>query len=211
MRKINEQKLIQRKITTGKSLSEKEQLEIFEFDDPVHWIRKYARNYKLVSPSVEKKMIELRDMKLLNSYWHQYGVKNETLEFLFADKDVEVLKICLKHNILSLDFQIKLIETDNVELLKLYQQTWYFDPTAEEKLAEIGAKEMVLSYIKFHRLSPKAELKLVERNNATLLTSYVNRYPLREEAREKMYELAELKVMQAYAYNWVYPKAWNKN
>ncbi len=211
MRKLNETKIIQRKITTGKCLSEAEQLEIFDFDDPVHWVRKYIKNYKLVSPAVEKKMVELRDMKLLNSYWHQYGVKNETLDFLFANKDVEVLKICIKRNILSLDFQIKLIETRSIELLKLYQQTWYFDPAAEEKLAEIGAKDMVLLYIKFHRLSQKAELKLVERNNPTLLTSYVTKYPLREEARKKMYEIAELKVMQAYAYNWVYPKAWNKN
>ena len=207
---MKEQKLIKRKISSGKCLSEHEQLAIFEFDDPVHWIRKYVRNYKLVSPSVEKKMVELRDLKLLASYWHQYVVKNETLDYLFKSKDVEVLKICLKHNILSLDFQIRLIETEDISLLKIYLQTWYFDPIAEQKLAEIGSKEMVLSYTKIHRLSQKAELELVKRNNASILTSYVNKYPLRDQAREKMYEIAELKVLQAYSYNWVYPKAWTK-
>ena len=208
---MRQEKLIQRKIRTKKCLSPEEQLLLFDFQDSTYWIRKYVRNYKLASPAIEKKMILLHDVALLNAYWQRYAVKIETLKFLFETGDPELLKPCLKHNLLPQEYQSRLLELDNDELLKVYLDFWYLEGDSEIKFIQTCTRKSLQRYLRHHTLSSKAEVALIERNDDNILSYYVSKHQLCNEAREKMYEINNINVVRYYTYAWVYPKQYNKS
>ena len=208
---MKQEKIIQRKIITKKCLSPEEQLLLFDFEDSTYWIRKYVRNYKLASPAIEKKMILLRDVALLNAYWRKYDVKSETLAFLFELGDEELLKPCLKHNLLPSNYQGKLLELNNEKLLKVYFDFWYLEGEPEIKFIQTCTRKTLQRYLRHHTLSQKAEVALIERNDDNILSYYVSKHQLCNEAKEKMYEINNINVVRYYAYSWIYPKQYNKS
>ena len=204
------EKKIQAKIKAKKLLSEEEQFMIFDFEDPVLWLKLYVKHYKLASSELECKMISLRNIALLNFYWKRYIAYSHTVDMHFETGDVELLKLFVKNNVISTKLQLKLIEMNNAELLKEYMQGGYFSNGAEEKFLELWNEELLRFYIRRYYFSPAVELAFVEKNDTALLSYYVKKHKLTQPAKERIYQIADKEVLRVYTNTWVYPKAWNK-
>ncbi len=197
-----ENQIIQRKIRKGNFLSLEEQLAIFEMENPAKWLRIYLRFYKIYFAEIEKKIVDLGDVKLLSFYFREYRPKLITVEYLFESNNVSALDVYLRHNLLTKEYQIKLIKLNNLQLLKTYFDNWYLEPAAQEYLLKNSSQKIMRAYIAGHAFTAPLEVVFVEKNITPLLQYYVKKHYLHQKARILMLNTADASVVRSHIRIW---------
>ena len=197
-----ENQIIQRKIRKGNFLSLEEQLAIFEMEDPAKWLRIYLRFYKIYFAEIEKKIVDLGDIKLLSFYFREYRPKLITVDYLFESNNVSALDVYLRHNLLTKEYQIKLIKLNNLQLLKTYFDNWYLEPAAQEYLLKNSSQKIMRAYITSHAFTAPLEVVFVEKNITPLLQYYVKKHYLHQKARILMLNTADASVLRSHIRIW---------